>query len=46
LLRCPSLDRQGEFSFRAGFELRGDELVLGPARPNSGAEMKQMNGHR
>jgi Mn-containing catalase len=39
----PSLDGQGEFSFRAGFEPLGDEPVLGAARPDSGAQVEQMN---
>jgi Mn-containing catalase len=38
----PSIDGQGEFSFRAGFEPLGDEPVLGPARPDSGAQVEQM----
>src|SRR5206468_6030585 len=39
----PSLDGQGSFSFRAGFEPLGEEPVLGPARPDSGAQVEQMN---
>jgi Mn-containing catalase len=38
----PSLDGQGEFSFRGGFEPLGEEPVLGPARPDSGAQVEQM----
>src|SRR4051794_40667710 len=37
----PSLDGQ-EFSFRGGFEPLGQEPVLGPARPDSGAQVEQM----
>jgi Mn-containing catalase len=38
----PSIDGQGQFSFRAGFEPLGQEPVLGPARPDSGAQVEQM----
>jgi Mn-containing catalase len=39
----PSLDGQGDFNFRAGFEPFGEEPVLGPARPDSGAQLEQMD---
>lgn len=38
----PSLDGRGEFSARPGFEPLGDEPVLGPARPDSAAQVEQM----
>ncbi|MCA1387911.1 manganese catalase family protein [Bradyrhizobium sp. IC3123] len=38
----PSLDGRGEFSFRPAFEPLGDEPVLGPARPDSAAQVEQM----
>jgi len=37
----PSLDGQGEFYFQT-FEPLGEEPVLGPARPDSGAQREQM----
>ncbi|MGY4623279.1 manganese catalase family protein [Bradyrhizobium sp. USDA 4486] len=39
----PSLDGKGTFTFRGGFEPLGQEPVLGPARPDSGAQLEQMN---
>lgn len=45
-LRCcegASRDGRGAFPFRGGFERLGQEPVLGPARPDSGEQMKQMN---
>lgn len=38
----PSLDGRDEFSFRPAFEPLGDEPVLGPARPDSAAQVEQM----
>ncbi len=38
----PSLDGRGEFTSRPGFEPLGDEPVLGPARPDSAAQVEQM----
>jgi Mn-containing catalase len=37
----PSIDGKGQFHFRA-FEPLGEEPVLGPARPDSGAQKEQM----
>jgi hypothetical protein len=39
----PSLDGQGEFHFEAKFQPLGEEPVLGPARPDSGAQREQMD---
>ena len=39
----PSLDGKGTFTFSAGFEPLGQKPVLGPARPDSGAQVEQMN---
>ena len=38
----PSLDGRGEFSARPGFEPLGGVPVLGPARPDSAAQVEQM----
>ncbi|WP_018261945.1 manganese catalase family protein [Methylobacterium sp. WSM2598] len=37
----PSMDGRGQFTFKA-FEPLGEEPVLGPARPDSGAQKEQM----
>jgi manganese catalase len=39
----PSLDGQGEFHLEANFQPLGEESLLGPARPDSGAQREQMD---